>query len=168
MTQASPSQLLEMIFSAPPQAKAAAINQLQSQALSLFDPGSPAYQQFLAAAKPYFLADRWEKITGTDPEDADLTSEQKNRLLPGKIIAAVLTLTPPGDARTIRDILEDYRRSQESLHPTPPKISPLTTKDQQLTANPVLKSAHRLASLTTLKTPFSGRLPKITLTPPAD
>ena len=159
------SQTIAAILSAPPQQKITALNQLQNLALSLTDPTDPQYQDFLTSAKPYFSPDQWQKITSVDSEDQDLPDIQQALLIPGKIIAALLSQIQPGQTRTIKEIVDEYQRHQSQTKTALP-TKPPTTNDQRPTSLSLgLKKAASLASRTTLKTPFSKSLPKIVLTP---
>ena len=156
------SQLIQTVFAAPPQQKITALNQLQDLVLNFKDPADSHYQDLLSSAQPYFTSDQWQKIINPDPEDQDLTATQQALLIPGKIIAAFLSRTPPNETRTIKDIVKEYERSQKLPSPmlTSAVIKPTTETQPTLS----LRKVARLSSLKTLKTPFSKSLPKIVLT----
>ena len=158
------SQLIQTVFAAPPQQKITALNQLQDLVLNFKDPADSHYQDLLSSAQPYFTSDQWQKIINPDPEDQDLTATQQALLIPGKIIAAFLSRTPPNETRTIKDIVKEYEVVHSHIKVSPlPTMQPPTSKSPS-SLTPGLKKACALAALKTLKAPFSKSLPKIVLT----
>ena len=139
-------------------------SQLQDLVLNLRGPSDPLYKELLTVAQNYFPPDEWQKINSVDPEDKDFPPTQQALLIPAKIVASILSQITPSQTSSLKEIIEKYKRHKHQTHVSPPHpSSPISKASSSLTLG--LKSASRLSSLTTLKTPYSKYMPKIILTP---